>query len=402
MTALLSVIENKAERKKDYNSATSIPRYMGTDLLKLIRKDKDPTKDLKSFDLYLDLKRDSYNYALADRFVIEGGEVTLKNTVLNAEEGLLSTRGIKFTYTTQTDTGTSTTRYLLRVEFDEDTNNYHLVFNNYRLASIEDIPSIDTILTVVFDQLGYIQATKERSGFVMIGDNIDVITKKILDGKVERDVSVISVKLGDKNNYGLLKVGKNIEVNNNTISIPEASNSTLGLVKGGGNINILNGILNVSKATSESLGAIKIGSGLNISEDGTVSVNEYELSAASETELGGIKLGYTSANKNYAVQLDKDNKAFVNVPWVDPTPAQQYGPASADVLGLVKIGTGIKIAEDGTISADEVKVATTSVLGGIKAGDYITVSNTGDVTLPIMTTAEITDLFNSAWYGIAN
>ena len=398
VTALLSVIENKAERKKDYNSATSIPNYLVTDLLKLIRKDKDPTKNLGSFDLYLDLKRDSYNYALADRFVIEGGEVVLKDGTLNAEEGLFSTRGIFFAHTEQTDTGTSTTRYLLRVEFDDYINNYRLFFNNECLASIDDIPSMYQIMEEIF----HIQATKEMFGFVMIGDNIDVITKKVLINKREMDASVISVKLGDKNNYGLLKVGKNIEVNNNTISIPEASNSTLGLVKGGGNINILNGILNVSKATPESLGAIKIGSGLSISEDGTVNVNEYELSAASETELGGIKLGYTSANKNYAVQLDKDNKAFVNVPWVDPTPAQQYGPASADVLGLVKIGTGIKIAEDGTISADEVKVATTSVLGGIKAGDYIIVSNTGDVTLPIMTTAEITDLFNSAWYGIAN
>ena len=228
-------------------------------------------------------------------------------------------------------------------------------------------------------------AAKDTKGIVQIGDNIDISN------------GIISIKLGNKDNYGLLKVGKNIDVNDNTISIPEASNSTLGLVKGGGNINILNGILNVSKATSESLGAIKI--------------------------------GYTSINKNYAVQLDEDGKAFVNVPWTDPTPAQQYGPASVDALGLVKIGsnididsdgiisikiasntdlglvkigTGIKIAEDGTISADEVKVATTSVLGGIKAGDYINVSNTGDVTLPIMTAAEITDLFNSVWYGIAN
>ena len=404
VTALLSVIENKAERKKDYNSATSIPQCLVTDLLKLIRKDKDPTKDLKSFDLYLDLKRDSYNYALADRFVIEGGEVVLKDGTLNAIESIFQVYNIDFAYIEHTSTGTSITYKTLEMGYDSENENnrYYLSFNRKRLAFIDDIPSVEQVMGVLYNLLIYRQATKEMFGFVMIGDNIDVTTKKVLNGHVEIDASVISVKLGDKNNYGLLKVGKNIEVNNNTISIPEASNSTLGLVKGGGNINILNGILNVSKATSESLGAIKIGSGLNISEDGTVSVNKYELSAASETELGGIKLGYTSANKNYAVQLDKDNKAFVNVPWVDPTPAQQYGPASADVLGLVKIGTGIKIAEDGTISADEVKVATTSVLGGIKAGDYIIVSNTGDVTLPIMTTAEITNLFNSAWYGIAN
>ena len=404
VTVLLSVIENKAEREKDYNSVTSIPRCIDTDLLKLIRKDKDPTKDLESFDLYLDLKRDSYNYALADRFVIEGGEVVLKDATLNVIESIFQVYDIDFAYVAQTSTGASISYKTLKIEYDRENENnrYYLSFNRKRLAFIDDIPNFDTIEAKIFNRLSYFQATKEEYGFVVIGDNIDVTTKKVLDGVVEIDASVISVKLGDKNNYGLLKVGKNIDVNNNIISIPEASNSTLGLVKGGDNINILNGILNVSKATSESLGAIKIGSGLSISEDGTVSVNEYELSAASETELGGIKLGYTSVNKNYAVQLDKDNKAFVNVPWVDPTPAQQYGPASADVLGLVKIGTGIKIAEDGTISADEVKVATTSVLGGIKAGDYITVSNTGDVTLPIMTTAEITDLFNSAWYGIAN
>ena len=402
VTALLSVIENKAERKKDYNSATSIPNYRITDLLKLVRKDKDPTKDLGSFDLYLDLKRNSYNYALADKFVIEGGEVVLKDGTLNVIESIFQVCDIDFAYIEHTSTGTSISYKSLEMEYDSESNKYYLNFNKKHLAFIDDIPSINKIMEVLSGSLIHQQATKEMFGFVMIGDNIDVTTKKVLINEREIDASVISVKLGDKNNYGLLKVGKNIEVNNNTISIPEASNSTLGLVKGGGNINILNGILNVSKATSESLGAIKIGSGLNISEDGTISVNEYELSAASETELGGIKLGYTSANKNYAVQLDKDNKAFVNVPWVDPTPAQQYGPASADVLGLVKIGTGIKITEDGTISADEVKVATTSVLGGIKAGDYITVSNTGDVTLPIMTTAEITDLFNSAWYGIAN
>ena len=404
VTALLSIIENKAEREKDYNSATSIPEYRVTDLLKLIRKDKDPTKDLKSFDLYLDLKRDSYNYALADRFVIEGGEVVLKDGTLNVIESIFQVYDIDFAYVEHTSTGTSIKFIPLKVERDSESNKYYLSFNNERLASIDDIPSINKIMEVLSGSLIHQQATKEMFGFVMIGDNIDVTTKKALINEKEIDVSVISVKLGDKNNYGLLKVGKNIDVNNNTISIPEASNSTLGLVKGGGNINILNGILNVSKATPESLGAIKIGSGLNISEDGTVSVNEYELSVASETELGGIKLGYTSANKNYAVQLDKDNKAFVNVPWVDPIPAQQYGPASADVLGLVKIGTGIKIDPNGTISVDKYSLPAASVtaLGGIKSGDYITVSNTGDVTLPIMTTAEITDLFNSAWYGIAN
>ena len=125
----------------------------------------------------------------------------------------------------------------------------------------------------------------------------------------------------------------------------------------------------------------------------------------SKAHSGGVTLtSSTTAGRYYPVYTDSDGLAFVNVPWVDPTPAQQYGPASADVLGLVKIGTGIKIDPNGTISVDKYSLPAASVtaLGGIKSGDYITVSNTGDVTLPIMTTAEITDLFNSAWYGIAN
>jgi hypothetical protein len=38
---------------------------------------------------------------------------------------------------------------------------------------------------------------------------------------------------------------------------------------------------------------------------------------ASSTNLGGIKIGYTQSGKNYPVQLDSNNKAYVNVPWTD-------------------------------------------------------------------------------------
>ena len=153
VTVLLSVIENKAEREKDYNSATSISEYLDTDLLKLIRKDKDPTKNLKSFDLYLDLKRDSYNYALADRFIIEGGEVDLEGATLNATKSIIQAYIITFAHIEHTSTGTSVTYEPLKMEYDSESNKYYLSFNNERLASIDDIPSIDTIEADIFDQL---------------------------------------------------------------------------------------------------------------------------------------------------------------------------------------------------------------------------------------------------------
>lgn len=59
---------------------------------------------------------------------------------------------------------------------------------------------------------------------------------------------------------------------------------------------------------------------------------------ASSGTLGGIKTGYStsSSNKNYAVQLDSSNNAYVNVPWTDTNTT--YSQATSSSLGLVKIG----------------------------------------------------------------
>lgn len=57
---------------------------------------------------------------------------------------------------------------------------------------------------------------------------------------------------------------------------------------------------------------------------------------SSATVLGGIKVGYTTSEKNYKVQVDSSGNAFVNVPWTDNNTT--YNEATADTLGLVKIG----------------------------------------------------------------
>lgn len=49
----------------------------------------------------------------------------------------------------------------------------------------------------------------------------------------------------------------------------------------------------------------------------TANFNNYSLPVASSSNLGGIKIGYSESNKNYPVELDGSNKAYVNVPWTD-------------------------------------------------------------------------------------
>lgn len=146
--------------------------------------------------------------------------------------------------------------------------------------------------------------------------------------------------------------------------------------------------------------------------------------AASNDDIGGIKTGYTQNEKNYPVALDENKKAYVNVPWSDtnttyevmtgatasaagqaglvPAPAagkqgqylradgqwmtppnQTYSKATANALGLVKIGYTangknypILLDTDGkmyvavpwTDTKYTLPAATFAALGGVKQG----------------------------------
>lgn len=96
----------------------------------------------------------------------------------------------------------------------------------------------------------------------------------------------------------------------------------------------------------------------------------YELPVATTTTLGGIMLGYAASGKNYAIQLDANGKAYVNVPWSDTT--YTLPTASADTLGGVKIGSTLAIA------SGVLNLPTT----GVTAGTYkrVTVDAYGRVT----------------------
>ena len=50
-----------------------------------------------------------------------------------------------------------------------------------------------------------------------------------------------------------------------------------------------------------------------------IGANNYSLPTASSNTLGGIKIGYTQSDKNYPVELDSNNNAYVNVPWANTT-----------------------------------------------------------------------------------
>lgn len=71
-----------------------------------------------------------------------------------------------------------------------------------------------------------------------------------------------------------------------------------------------------------------------------------ELLVATSTALGSIKIGYAASGKNYPVQLDSDNKAFVNVPWTDTNTT--YQEATTSTAGLMSATDKTKLNRYGS------------------------------------------------------
>lgn len=77
--------------------------------------------------------------------------------------------------------------------------------------------------------------------------------------------------------------------------------------------------------------------------------SDYELPLASADTRGGIKSGYQQNGKNYPVQINDQEEAYVSVPWTDNNTT--YAAATASVLGLVKKGAAVAPAATGADAA---------------------------------------------------
>lgn len=95
-----------------------------------------------------------------------------------------------------------------------------------------------------------------------------------------------------------------------------------------------NPYINIVANDNSILGSYRInGSGkISVNSTANSAALTVSLGVADSSNYGGIKIGYATSGKNYAVQL-KDGKAFVNVPWVSDVftaSANGLAPAASD------------------------------------------------------------------------
>ena len=85
---------------------------------------------------------------------------------------------------------------------------------------------------------------------------------------------------------------------------------------------------------------------------------------ASSSALGGIKIGYSDNDRNYAVELDSSGKAYVNVPWTDTNTT--YNVATASANGLMSSSDKSKL--DGIQAGADAVSFSRSLFSGTKIG----------------------------------
>lgn len=114
-------------------------------------------------------------------------------------------------------------------------------------------------------------------------------------------------------------------------------------------INLNSNILTISSSYVDTL----YNAGIGLSLDGN---NTFNLQVAKSDSLGGIKIGYTSTDTTYAVNLDNDNNAYVEVPV--RTSLSIAKNATNPLIGLIEAGSTINqynITGEGntTVSTDK-------------------------------------------------
>lgn len=85
---------------------------------------------------------------------------------------------------------------------------------------------------------------------------------------------------------------------------------------------------------------------------------------ASSSALGGIKIGYSDNDRNYAVELDSSGKAYVNVPWTDTNTT--YNVATTSANGLMSSSDKSKL--DGIQAGADAVSFSRSLSSGTKIG----------------------------------
>ena len=148
-----------------------------------------------------------------------------------------------------------------------------------------------------------------------------------------------------------------------------------------------------SAATTSSAGLMSAADKTKLNGIAT-GANKYTLPVAG-TALGGIKTDYATSGKNYAVQVDSDGSAYVNVPWTDTNTTytlSSFGiTATAAELNYVDgVTSNIQTQLNGKAASSHTHAA--SQITGLTASRALVSDSSGHPAVSAITSTELSYL----------
>lgn len=149
------------------------------------------------------------------------------------------------------------------------------------------------------------------------------------------------------------------QITTNKSSITNLQNNKQDKLVSGTNIKTINGtsllgegdmVTPLPIANASTLGGVKIGSGINVTDDGTISAQEYSLPTASASTKGGIKIGSGLKVTNEVASVDTTN--VVQEKLVSGTNVKTINNTSL-------LGSGNIAIENGLVGIDTSKILAT-------------------------------------------
>src|SRR5690554_5712999 len=188
-----------------------------------------------------------------------------------------------------------------------------------------------------------------------------------------------------------LIAGDNISIEDNVISAKDTTYSA------GDGISIADGVISSNVvneyelpiASVTELGGVKIGDGIDI-DYGVISINDSYVGDIVENNFVTNLENYVTSEENDVVQekliagdgISIDDGVISSTVKFDE---YELPTASESVLGGVKVGDNLNIDQDGVLSAVDTKytlpTATETTLGGVKIGEGIIVDEHGEISV---------------------
>lgn len=200
-------------------------------------------------------------------------------------------------------------------------------------------------------------ATATQLGAVKIGSGLSVNAAGILTTTAQQNVleavklngsaltvvsKAVDIPVATSVAFGVIKIGKGINIENGIISVSIPSNITTGVILGSSSASVSSGAAVIPVAASGTFGVVKVGVGLFI-EDGAIGTSA-ESNVLENVAIGSIASTIALSSKTAVIPF-----------------------ATSEAFGVVKIGSGLSVVNGVVSASGEANVVTGMSIAGASA-----------------------------------